>query len=64
MLGLSPAHPQHIVEEQVGDIVRGQPLKFQIGAVQHHLPQAADLRIHVKHGTPRSGKRIYPSVIS
>ena len=52
MLGLGPAHPQHVVEEQIGGVVRGEPLEFQVGPVQDHLPQAADLGIHVEHGTP------------
>jgi hypothetical protein len=52
VLGLGPAHPQHVVEQQVGDVVGSQPLELQIGAVQDHLPQAADLGIDVKHPTP------------
>ena len=46
MLGLRPAHPEHVVEEQVGGVVGGQALELEVGAVQHHLPQAADLGIH------------------
>ena len=50
VLGLRPADPEHIVEEQVGGVVRGQSLEFQVRAVQDHLPQSADLGVHVKHG--------------
>jgi hypothetical protein len=52
VLGLRPAHPEHVVEEQVGGVVGGQALELEAGAVQHHLPQAADLGIHSEHGTP------------
>ena len=52
VLGLGPAYPQHVVEQQVGDVVRGQALELQVGAVQDHLPQAADLRIDVEHASP------------
>jgi hypothetical protein len=52
VLRLGPAHPQHVVEQQVGDVVRGQALELQVGTVQDHLPQAADLRIDVEHGPP------------
>ena len=52
VLGLGPAHPEHVVEEQVRGVVRSQPLEFQVRAVQYHLPKAADLGIHVEHGTP------------
>ena len=37
VLGLGPAHPQHVIEEQVGGVVGSQPLEFQVRAVQHHL---------------------------
>ena len=63
VLSLGPAHPEHVVEEQVGGVVRGEALKFQIRAVQYHLPQAADLGIHVEHGTPALD-RSCPPVIS
>ena len=51
VLSLGPAHPQHVVEQQIGDIVRSKSLELKIGAVQDHLPQAANLRIDVKHET-------------
>jgi hypothetical protein len=38
MLLLRPAHPQHVVEEQIRRVVRGEPLEFQAGPVQDHLP--------------------------
>jgi len=52
VLGLRPAHPQHVIEQQVGGVVRSQALEFEAWAVQDHLPQAADLRVHAEHGTP------------
>src|SRR5215467_7869390 len=52
VLGLRPAHPEHVIEQQIGCIVRGEALEFQVRAVQYDLPQAADLGIHVEHGTP------------
>ena len=52
VLGLRAAHPEHVVEEQVGGVVRSQALEFKVRAVQDHLSQAADFGIHVKHGTP------------
>jgi hypothetical protein len=52
VLGLRPAHPEHVVEEQVGGVVRGQSLEFQVRAVQYYLPQAADFGIYVEHGIP------------
>jgi len=55
VLGLRPAHPEHVVEEQVGGVIGGQALEFQVGAVQYHLPQAADFGIHVQHGIPVLG---------
>ena len=55
VLLLRPAHPEHVVEEQVGGVVGGQALEFQAGAVQYHLPEAANFGIHVKHGTPGQG---------
>ena len=55
VLLLRPAHPENAVEEQVGGVVRGQPLELQVRAVQYHLPQAADLGIDVKHRPSRSG---------
>jgi hypothetical protein len=54
VLGLGTRHPQHVVEEQVGGVVRGEALEFQSGAVQDHLPQAAHLGIHVEHRHSRS----------
>ena len=57
VLLLRPAHPEHVVEEQVGGVVGGQPLEFQARAVQYHLPQAADFGIHVKHDNPQVGRR-------
>ena len=38
VLLLRPAHPEHVVEEQVGRVVRGEPLELQAGPVQDHLP--------------------------
>jgi len=52
VLGLRPADPEHVVEQQVGGVVRGQPLEFQVRAMQDHLPQAADLGVHVEHDAP------------
>src|SRR5215472_6528276 len=52
VLGLRPADPEHVVEQQVGGVVRGQPLELQVGAVQDDLPQPADLGVHVEHGAP------------
>ena len=43
VLGLRLGYPQQVVEQQVGGIVRGQPLEFQAGPVQDYLPQSADL---------------------
>ena len=63
VLGLRPAHPEHVVEEQVGGVVGRQPLELQVRTVQYHLPQAADLGIHVEHDTPAS-EGSCPSVIS
>ena len=36
--------------EQEGTYPSGQALEFEVRAVQHHLPQAADLGIDMKHG--------------
>jgi hypothetical protein len=47
VLLLRPAHPQHVVQQQVGGVARGQALELQVRAVQDHLPQAADLGIDV-----------------
>ena len=63
VLGLCPAHPEHVVEEQVGGVLGRQPLKFEVRTVQYHLPQAADLRIHVEHGTPGSGRILLVSYL-
>ena len=52
VLGLRPADPEHAVEQQVGGVVRGQALEFQVGAVQDHLPQPADLGVHVEQVPP------------
>jgi hypothetical protein len=52
VLGLRARHPEHVVEEQVRGVVRRQALEFQVRTVQYDLPQAADLGIHVEHGTP------------
>ena len=50
VLGLCAAYPEHVVEEQVGSVIGGQALEFEVRSVQHHLPQAADLGIDMKHG--------------
>ena len=43
VLGLRLGHPQHVVEEQLGGVLRGEPLQLQAGPVQDDLVQAADL---------------------
>ena len=63
VLGLRSGHPEHIVEEQVGGVLGRQPLELKVRTVQYHLPQAADLGIHVKHDTPVLEESC-PSVIS
>ena len=50
VLGLRLGDPQHVVEQQVGGVVRGQPLQLQVGAVQDDLAQLADLRVDTEHG--------------
>ena len=37
MLGLGPRHPQHVVEQQLGGVGRGQAGVFQARPVHHHL---------------------------
>ena len=43
-----PLHPQHVVEQQVGAVRRGQALELEVGPVQHHLPQPPDLGVDVE----------------
>jgi len=52
VLLLGPGHPEHVVEQQISSVVRGQPLQFEVRAVQDHLPQAADLGVNVEHAFP------------
>ena len=51
VLGLRLGHPEHVVEQQVGGVIRGQPLQLELGPVQDDLAQPADLGIYVEHGT-------------
>lgn len=46
--------PQHLVEEQVVLVGRGEPEQFQVGAVQQDLPQPPDLGGDGEHGCPFS----------
>jgi len=43
-----PLHPEHVVEEEVGTVRRGEALELEIGTVEHHLAQAPDLGIDVE----------------
>ena len=52
MLGLRLSDPEQIVEEQLGGVVRGEPLQFQVGPVQDHLAQAPDFGVDTEHGLP------------
>ena len=56
VLLLGPLHPQHVVEEVLVLVGRGQPLQLQVRAVQDRLSQAADLRVHVQ-GHRRPSRR-------
>jgi hypothetical protein len=56
VLGLCLVYPQDAVEQQLGRVVRGKSFEFEARPVQHDLPQPADLRIDVEHGTPGSEK--------
>ena len=38
--------PHHIVEQQVADVLRGQPGQLKSGPVHDHLPELPDLRLH------------------
>ena len=40
-----PLDPQHVVEQQVVVVGRGQPLELQVRPVDHDLAQLADLRV-------------------
>jgi hypothetical protein len=49
-LGLG--RPHHVVEQQVADVLRGQPGQFQSGPVHDHLPELAYLRLHGQGHVP------------
>ena len=51
VLGLRLGHPEHVVEQQVGGVVRGQPLQLEVRPVQDDLAQQADLGVHMEHGS-------------
>jgi len=38
VLGLGLRYPQHVIEEQVGRVLGGEPLQFEPRPVQDHLP--------------------------
>lgn len=46
--------PQHLIEEQVVLVGRGEAEQFQVGAVQQDLPQPPDLGGDGEHGCPYS----------
>lgn len=48
VLGAGAPHPQHVVEEEVVLVGRGEPLEFEIGPVEDHSPQAPGLGIDVE----------------
>ena len=52
VLPLRALHPQHVVEQQLVVVVRGEPLQAELGPVDDDLPQLADLRVDAE---PRSG---------
>jgi hypothetical protein len=43
VLGLGLLDPEQLVEQQLVDVGRGEPAQLQVGAVQQHPAQAADL---------------------
>ena len=45
VLVLRPLDPQHVVEQQVVVVGRGQPLEAELRPVDHHLAQLADLGV-------------------
>ena len=45
VLVLRALDPQHVVEQQVVVVRRGQPLQAELGPVHHHLPEPAHLRV-------------------
>ena len=56
MLLARPLRPQHVVEEQVGGVRRGQPAQLEARPVDDDLPQAADLGVDVQgHGCLQRG---------
>jgi hypothetical protein len=56
VLRLRLGHPEHVVEQQLGGVVRGEALQLQAGAVQDDLAQAANFRGDVEHGTHLPGR--------
>jgi hypothetical protein len=45
VLVLGALDPQHVVEQQLVVVGRGQPLEAELGPVHHHLAQPTDLRV-------------------
>ena len=63
VLELRPLDPQHVVEQQLVVVRRGQPLETEIRAMDHHLAQLAHLGV----GTElchRSSVRLSPASIT
>jgi hypothetical protein len=56
VLGLRLGDPEHVVEQQLGGIVRGEPLQLEARAMQDDLAQAANFRGDVEHGTHLPGR--------
>ena len=52
MLLAGAAHPQHVVEQQFVVVAGRQPRQLEVGPVNHHLAQLADLGMDAKRGGP------------
>ena len=48
VLPLRPLDPEHVVEQELVVVARGQPLQAQLGPVHDDLPQLADLGVNAE----------------
>jgi hypothetical protein len=48
VLILRTLDPQHVVEQQIVVIRRGQSLQTELGSMHHHLPEPAHLRVNAE----------------
>ena len=58
-----PLDPQHVVEQQVGAVGRGQATELEVGAVQQHTAQDAHLGVDVERGHAVDGGPARPRSI-